>query len=75
MRLYRDGLLGASAQTDRIEDWSHIAIGHSIGNLGHVLLRLFGVPEKEITEVRAITTGLVIFVILLPIIAVLAIMT
>lgn len=47
-------------------------IGHSIENMGHVLLRVLGVPEDEITDTRAFLAGLMIFMILLALIAVLA---
>jgi hypothetical protein len=40
--------------------------------MGHVLLRVLGVPEEEITEAQAFVAGPVVFAILLLIVTVLA---
>jgi hypothetical protein len=40
-------------------------IGHSIENMGQVVLQILGVAEGEITDAQAFLAGLVVFAILL----------
>jgi hypothetical protein len=47
-------------------------IGISIGGMGHVVLRVLGVAEEEITETQAFVAGLVVFAIFILIVTVLA---
>jgi hypothetical protein len=46
-------------------------IGIPIGSMGHVVLRVLGVAEEEITETRAFVPGLVVFAIFLLIVTLL----
>lgn len=49
-----------------------LMIGISIGSMGHVVLRVLGVAEEEITETQAFVVGLVVFAIFILIVTVLA---
>ena len=49
-----------------------LMVGHSIGAMGHVVFRVLGVAEEEITETQAFVAGLVGFAIFILIVTVLA---